>query len=269
MKELTQEQLDALKAASGGDSVESTSLPVLNRIQINGEVEREEDAKGNEKRVKPYYRKSIFVGKEQDAIPEKENIGTDLNIRLVKIRRKQIARDDSGKTVLSTSQYGAYDQKVSVYKEGKKVNVLPANQIYDTYEDLRPRTQLEVYGITESGERVLLILKGTAINAGKRPANSPSFKQYVSELNKEGGIAFFVTKLGGQYVKDGLEFNIATFTKDRETTVDEKLEILEWQKELDEVMARYDEANARTDVPSTDVDAKEEEEIEADDVPFG
>lgn len=263
--ELSAEQLEALKGNSGGDTMQAITLPVYNRIQLNGEVEREEDPKGNEKRVPAYYRKSIFVNKDPDTIPERENIGPKLELRLVKIRRKQVARDDTGKTVLSTSQYGEYDQMVSVYKDGKKDAVLPANKIYDTYTDLSPRTQMEVYAINEQGEKVVVILKGTAINAGKRPADKPSFKQYVADLNKEGGIAFFTTKLSGMYVKDGLEFNIAVFEKGRETTNEEKLEILEWQNELTEVMEKYDIANARTDVPKTDTDSEEkEDEIEID-----
>lgn len=255
-KELTAEQLKALQSNSGGDNMQAITLPVLNRIQLNGEVERVEDAKGTEKKVAPYWRKSIFVGKDQDAIPEKEKLGTNLELRLVKIRRKQIARDDSGVTILSTTQYSAYDQMVSIYQSGKKIGVMPANQVYEKFQDLKPRTQMEVYAITEDGERVLLILKGTAINAGKRPEGKPSFKQYVSTLNKEGGIAFFTTKLSGMYIKDGLEFNIAVFEKGRETTNEEKLEILEWQNELDEIMVKYDESNARGD--SGAVEAKVE-----------
>ncbi|HCC04974.1 TPA: hypothetical protein DEP58_01550 [Patescibacteria group bacterium] len=262
--ELTAEQLAQLKANSGGDTIASTSLPVLNRVQLNGEVQREEDAKGNEKRVAPYWRKSVFVGKDQDAIPEKENLGTKIEVRLVKIRRKQVARDDRGATVLSTSQYSDYNQIVSVYKEGKKVAVMPANEIYSTFTDLKPRTQMEVYAIMPDGERVLFIFKGTAINAGKRPEGKPSFKQYVSALNKDGGIAFFTTKLGGVYVKDGLEFNVVTFEKGRETTTEEKLEILNWQNELDEVMRKYDENNARKDIPSTDTDSVAPELTDAD-----
>jgi len=268
--ELTADQLAALSANSGGNDIQAITLPVLNRVQLNGGVEREEDAKGNEKRLKPYYRKSIFVGKDQDEIPVKENIGEGVELRLVKIRRKMVARDDDGKTVLSTSQYGAYDQVVSVYQDGKKTAVCPANKVYDKFESLKPRTQLEVYALTEEGEQVILILKGTAINAGKRPEDKPSFKKYVSALNKDGGIAFFTTKLGGLYIKDGLEFNIVTFDKGRETTVEEKLEILDWQNELDEVMNKYDENNARVDTPSTDTDAVEEEEEDLleEDLPF-
>ena len=265
--ELTQQQLDALKNNSGGDSVSAITLPILNRIQLNGEVEREEGKDGTEKRIKPYYRKIIFVGKDQDAIPVKENIGSDIELRLVKIRRKMVARDDTGKTVLSTSQYGNYDQVISVYQDGKKVSVQAADTVYDTYESLKPRTQLEVYAITPEGERVLLILKGTAINARKRPVDKPSFKQYVTELNKEGGIAFFTTILGGEYVKDGLEFNIVTFTKGRPTTNEEKLETLAWQNELNEVMIKYDEANARHDTPKNDTDTVASE-LTPEDIPF-
>ena len=141
---------------------------------------------------------------------------------------------------------------------------MPANEIYSTFTDLKPRTQMEVYAIMPDGERVLFIFKGTAINAGKRPEGKPSFKQYVSALNKDGGIAFFTTKLGGVYVKDGLEFNVVTFEKGRETTTEEKLEILNWQNELDEVMRKYDENNARKDIPSTDTDSVAPELTDAD-----
>lgn len=258
---LTPEQLERLKAQSATPAAGGVKLPVLNRVSLNGNADAVEDKKGNLVRPPISYRKQVFVGKEDDAKPETIDLGSPVEVILVKSRRRLVARDSQGFQVMSTSQHTHPNQTVTLWQDGKLIDKGAAKDLREKYPDLR--TVQETYCLMPDGELVLLICKGAALGSKTRDEKLPTFYQYLQSL-KDDGIFSHKTILGGVLEKGAKNFYTMTFEKGRPTTAEEQLMVLEHSDKLTAIIDEYDEQNKDSvvSVDTTDPEASTPEDEE-------
>jgi hypothetical protein len=257
---LSEEQLARLKEQSGVQAG-GTRLPVLNRVALNGNADAVE-VEGSDvmKRPPVNYRKMLMVGKESDARPETEDLGSPIEVTFVKIRRRLIARDSQGFQVMSSSQHGHPNHTVVIWSDNKMIAKGPAREMREQFEDLR--TVQEIYILLPDGELALLIVKGAALGSKTRDPKLDSFYDYIQKLDKEGGIFMRKTILGGVLEKGAKDFYTMTFEMGRPCTDEELADVLEQSDELSEVINKYDEEQAS--IAFTDG----EEVADDDELPF-
>jgi hypothetical protein len=257
---LTEEQLARLKAQSETASTGGVKLPVVNRVSLNGNADAIEDEKGKLVRPAISYRKQIFVGKDSDQKPEMIDLGSPIEVILIKSRRRLVARDSQGFQILSSSQHEHPNQTVTLWQDGKMIDKGHASELREKYEDLR--TVQETYALLPDGEMVLLICKGASLGSKTRDEKLPNFYQYLTSL-KADGIFAHKTILDGVLEKGAKNFYTMTFAKGRPTTDEEKLMVLEKSDELTAIINEYDEQNktlvVTTNTPMvTEADGEEE-----------
>ena len=171
--------------------------------------------------------------------PEREQLGETVELTLVKIRRRLIARDSSGFQVMSTSQHEHPNSTVTLWRKDSGVVASgPAREIREQYPDLR--TVQEIYALL-NGELVLLIVKGASLGSKNRDKDFPSFYEYVSSLNKAGGIFTKKTIVGGVLEAGAKSYYTMIFSEGEETTDKELTEVLKASDELTETIKKYDE----------------------------
>jgi hypothetical protein len=239
---LSEEQLARLKEQSGVQAG-GTRLPVLNRVALNGNADAVEvEGTDTMKRPDVNYRKMLMVGKESDARPETEDLGSPIEVTFVKIRRRLIARDSQGFQVMSSSQHGHPNHTVVIWSDNKMIAKGPAREMREQFEDLR--TVQEIYILLPDGELALLIVKGAALGSKTRDPKLDSFYDYIQKLDKEGGIFMRKTILGGVLEKGAKDFYTMTFEMGRPCTDEELADVLEQSDELSETINKYDEEQA-------------------------
>lgn len=262
---LSEEQLARLKEQSGVQAG-GTRLPVLNRVALNGNADAVEvEGTDTMKRPPVNYRKMIMVGKDSDARPETEDLGSPIEVTFVKIRRRLIARDSQGFQVMSSSQHGHPTHTVVIWSDNKMIAKGPAREMREKYEDLR--TVQEVYILLPDGELALLIVKGAALGSKTRDPKLDSFYDYLQKLDKEGGIFMRKTILAGVLEKGAKDFYTMTFEMGRPCTDEELASVLDQSDELSETIAKYDEEQASiafTDGEEVEDDAELPFESEGD-----
>jgi len=240
---LTPEQLARLKAQSGA-SEGGTRLPVLNRIALGGSAVPVKDPANPGSFIRPpvEYFKSIYIGKEDDAKPEKVSIGEKVEVIIVKSRRKLVERNKE-KIVMQTTEHTSAKSVVSLWKDGKVIDTGVAEDLRAKYPALRMVGNLYCL-IPSTGELVMVTVKGSAFGTKIRDKKYPAFFDYLSKLSKAGGTFAYVTELGGVLEEGETDYYAMTFTQGRPTTPEEQLAVLEKQDELVAIMDEYDANNA-------------------------
>lgn len=173
-----------LAAMTGQSSVQGSPKLVLNEVLINGDPDA------------GFYRKRLWVDKGEGK-PEEEDLGKNLNVIFLKIRRKLVERSKKGEIVRTTNEHNTVQDTVTVYEEGKEVFSGNAKEARTRFEGMR--TVQVVYALlihpTKEPELVRLTVKGASLGSEAKAKETMDFYQYVSTFENEP-ILNYITQLG-------------------------------------------------------------------------
>src|SRR4051812_31044401 len=93
--------------ASGESAMRGARPLELNEVSLNGDGGATQDSAGNWKPNGGYFRKRILVGKPKDQKPEEIDLGANIDVVFLKVRRRLVERGDSGKIVRSTVEHNS------------------------------------------------------------------------------------------------------------------------------------------------------------------
>ncbi len=257
---------------------------VLNEVSLNGDGEAKEVSPGTFQRVGGFFRKRLLVGNPKDQKPKEIELGKEINVVFLKIRRKLVERGEKGKIVRSTSEHNSPKESVVLY-EGENKEPGVASDLRVKYPKLR--TVQIVYALLCLGEGepelVKLTIKGASLGSEVKAKDVPDFYEYISSFSGEehfyqyktvltpvleqGAKAYFAINFKRG---DKLGDKSYAFAMDRMKQVHENCTALDTQRAMRIVAGATDpdivpepDADAPADKPDYPVD-----DINPDDIPF-
>jgi len=283
---------DELKSLTGQENYQGGERLVLNEVLLNGDGDIETDEAGQPittptgavKRKGGYFRKRIWIGRtDENAKPEEVNLGPEIRIIMLKIRRKLVERTAKGEILRSTNEHNTVEDTVSVFEGRTKVFTGSAREARETYPGLR--TVQYVYALLSQGsgtaepELVRVTVKGASLGSEVRPENEPAFYRYISSLKEP--ICTYVTKLGvllEHGMKTYFSMSFAQAGAVPESLMPLVLEKLQYVHEHTERSDSRTQARRVEGEPVEDIQAEPElgsesadypdEEINPEDIPF-
>jgi hypothetical protein len=235
-------------AMSGETNYQSNRLIELNEVLLNGDGDGEEGADGKFVRKGGYFRKRVLVGHaKRDEKPEEIDLGPNVSIAFLKIRRKLVERVDKGEIIRSTNEHNAVENYVSLFdKQTGKSTWGRADELRERFPNLR--TVQIVYGLlltpNAEPELVRLIVKGASLGSEAKAPGVMSFYQYVGSFKKAAGEHFwqYVTELSPVLEKGAKAYFAIKFDRG-EALSPELLELVKAKmKEVHENCVEVDEA---------------------------
>lgn len=254
---------------TGQTNVQGMPRLILNEVLINGDPEV-----GS-------YRKRLWIDKG-DGAPSEEELGKNLNVIFLKIRRKLVERGKKGEILRSTGEHNGLDDRVKLYEGGQEVFAGSAREARRTYEGMR--TVQVVYALllhpTKEPELVRLTVKGASLGSDNKPKDVMTFYQYLGLYEREP-ICTYVTKLGVVREEGMKPYFAMTFTQGPK--VEKLMPVVEENlQRVHEYCQRYDKGLVLSDkeiVPEADPyagnalagefgDDYPKDEINPEDIPF-
>lgn len=254
---------DELAKATGQANYQNTPRLVLNEVLLNGD--------------KGFWRKRIWLGrtKENDSEkPEEVELGENIQVIFLKIRRKLVARSKKGEITFSTNEHNTVNDTVAVYEGGKEVFKGTAKEAREKYESMR--TVQVIYALfldKNKPELVRLTLKGSSLGSENKPEGVLDFYQYLGSFGEES-ITSYITNLGVVQEHGMKDYYSATYTRGQK--VDEALfknvlenldNVLVYTNKQDEIRGRDTNALAfaTNEMPTAQYP---DEDIRPEDIPF-
>lgn len=170
---------------SGETSYRSVRALELNEILLNGE--------------EGYFRlRKWLERKSRDEKPEDHDLGKDVNVVFLKIRRRLVERGNNGEIVRSTNEHNSPTDVVKMYDKSTRESVVgTAADIRKRFDGLR--TVQVVYALHLTGKTkpdvVRLVVKGASLGSEAKPDNVMSFYQYVGSFGQDEHIWEYKTNL--------------------------------------------------------------------------
>lgn len=216
------------------------------------------------------------------------DLGTNLDVIVLKIRRVLSEYKKAPQTSLRTNEHNTKDDIVTLYgvDGGNKIGV--ASQIREMYQGLR--TQQVVYVFVPSMKKICkLIIKGSALGSEAKAEGVMGFYDYLATFSKDKAhVHEYFTKL--KAVPEGDYFTIS-FERGEKLSDERIAKIEDVVREVHANVSALDEyyklqhakvlppqgtANVVKDLPSIQMDTQEvdtgieypEEEINPEDIPF-
>lgn len=254
---------------TGQENYQGVPRLTLNEVLINGDGDIEE-VDGQIVHKGGYFRKRLWIDKPENGRPEETNIGKDVKIIFLKVRRKLVQRSNDGQIVRSTNEHNTADDMVDVFEGGKKVFAGSARDGREKFDGLR--TVQVVYGLlvdsTKEPELVRLTIKGASLGSDSRAKELPDFYQYLSSFGKEP-LCTYVTNLGVASEQGKKKYYTITFTRG-DRVGEDMMEMFVLPK-LTLVHEHTTKADARKDVVERPAEAEKyypDEQISPEDIPF-
>jgi hypothetical protein len=175
-------------SVASGESNYNAPRPLeLNEVMLNGDGDVNEVTPGKFERKGGYFRKRLIVGNPKGEKPEEVNLGTEVRLVFLKIRRRLVQRGADGKIVRSTTEHNAPNESVFLYEDGSKQPVAGvASDLRTKHEGLR--TVQHVYALllgAKEPELVKLVLKGASLGSDVKADGVTKFYEYLGSFGKE------------------------------------------------------------------------------------
>lgn len=267
-------------AASGESAYRGSRLLTLNEVSLNGDSDVEETEPGKFTRKGGYFRKRILIGATRDQKPEEVNLGQNISVIFLKIRRKLVERGQDGKIVLSTNEHNSAYDAVDLYGDKGFIETRNAKAIREAHPGLR--TVQIVYAllmadIKSEPELVRLTVKGASLGSDAKDAATTDFYKYIGGFSKDEHMWEYVTNLSAVLEKGQKSYYCIDFKRGdkldegfQKMAIDRMKEVhfncVEVENSLKEKRAAYADA-APTPAEGTGIEHPKDEP-NPDDIPF-
>lgn len=257
-----------LAAMSNADAYGKPPRYVLNEVSLNGDTGK--------------FRKRVYVGHKGEGKPEEVDLGTDIQVVFLKIRRKLVERSRKGEIVRQTNEHNHKDNVVSLWPEkisGK------AGDLRTRFEGLRTVQYVYCLLLTGSGtkepELVKLQVKGSSLGSDAKAEDVMSFYDYISSFKDDTHFFQFKTVLKSIEEKGAKTYHCIAFERGDAVSEERMETVASTMKEVHDKLAQQDEfvakridstrsapVEALPDEQATDAIKYPDEEINPEDIPF-
>jgi hypothetical protein len=277
---MTTEIFDPTKASGESDMRRGSRLE-LNEVSLNGDGSAKEVSPGKWERKGGYFRKRVLIGATKDQKPEEIDLGKEIQVVLLKIRRRLVERGKDGEIVRSTGEHNHPNDAVTLYEPGSK------NRINGVARDLREqfpnlRTVQIVYALLcgkGEPELVRLTVKGASLGSEVKADDVMDFYQYIDSFKGDDHFYQFRTALS-PVMEEGKQVYFAIKFERGEKLPDDKYEFaLGKMEEVHKVCLEADHQVAARIVKAASGEPEEHEvdttlpeqmteDVNPDDIPF-
>jgi hypothetical protein len=186
------------REASGESAMRGARPLELNEVSLNGDGSVSEIAPGQFKRKGGFFRKRILIGKPKDVKPEEIELGQEITLVFLKVRRRLVERAREGEIVRSIGEHNSPSDAVTLYENATKQRFNGvAKDLREKFPNLR--TVQVVYALlvtaTAEPELVRLIVKGASLGSEVKAEGVMDFYQYISSFTGDDHFYQFKTEL--------------------------------------------------------------------------
>lgn len=268
--------------ASGESAMRGNRPLELNEVSLNGDGSAKEVSPGKWKRTGGYFRKRIIIGAPKDTKPEEVNLGEQIDVVFLKVRRRLVERGKDGKILRSTAEHNHPNDAVTLYEtETKERFNGVAADLRKTFEGLR--TVQVVYalllGESKHPELVRFIVKGASLGSEVKAPEVPNFYGYISSFTNDDHFYQFKTVLTPVLEEGKQAYYAINFQRGAKLDEKQYNYALERMREVHENCTEVDTQRATRITKSSTTEPADEEvddtlpphmkdDINPDDIPF-
>lgn len=173
---------------SGESSYRGKQALQLNEVSLNGDGSVKEVAPGNFVRQGGFFRKRVLIGKARDERPEEINLGNQIEVVFLKIRRKLVERGNKdGEIIRSTNEHTHKGEAVMLYDTRTNTKTFGvAADLRERHEGLRT-VQIVYALLLQEGkqELVRLVVKGASLGSEAKAEGVMDFYRYIGSFGKD------------------------------------------------------------------------------------